>query len=83
MKVSMKYKMRKMACTPFDGQAKLHEECGVFGVYVNKEDIGKMSDGPLSSASALICHEKRFLCFIAENNALRLFMSCEIYVIFA
>ena len=21
----------------------LHEECGVFGVYVNKEDIGKIS----------------------------------------
>ena len=39
----MKYKMRKVACTPFDGQAKLHEECGVFGVYVNKEDIGKIS----------------------------------------
>ena len=39
----MKYKMRKAACTPFDGQAKLHEECGVFGVYVNKEDIGQIS----------------------------------------
>lgn len=42
-----------------------------------------MSDDPLSSSSALICHEKRILCFFAENNALRLFMSCEIYVIFA
>ena len=33
MKDFMKYKMRKVACTPFDGQAKLHEECGVFGIY--------------------------------------------------
>ena len=39
----MKYKMRKAAHTPFDMGDKLHEECGVFGVYVNKEDVGKIS----------------------------------------
>lgn len=48
----MKYKMRKVACTPFDGQAKLHEECGVFGVYVNQrrywqDQSGTMMPTPL------------------------------------
>ena len=30
---SMKYKMKKLPRTPFDGDA-VHEECGVFGIYV-------------------------------------------------
>lgn len=29
----MKYKMRKLNHTPFDSDA-VHEECGVFGIYV-------------------------------------------------
>ena len=65
----MKYKMRKVACTPFDGQAKLHEECGVFGVYVNKEDIGKIS--PAHDAyTALFAfqHRGQEACGIAVNN---------------
>ena len=65
----MKYKMRKAACTPFDGQAKLHEECGVFGVYVNKEDIGQISPAhDAYTALFALQHRGQEACGIAVNN---------------
>ena len=65
----MKYKMRKAAHTPFGVSDKLHEECGVFGVYVNKEDVGKISPShDAYTALFALQHRGQEACGIAVND---------------
>ncbi|MDO4173607.1 MAG: amidophosphoribosyltransferase [Eubacteriales bacterium] len=65
----MKYQMRKASHTPFGACDTLHEECGVFGVYVNKEDIGKISPShDAYTALFALQHRGQEACGIAVNN---------------
>lgn len=65
----MKYKMKKASCTPFDMHDKLHEECGVFGIYVNKEDVGTISPAhDTHTALFALQHRGQEACGIAVNN---------------
>ncbi len=63
----MKYMMRKEEL--FDGADKLHEECGVFGMYVNEKDIGLMSPShDTYTALFALQHRGQEACGIAVNN---------------
>lgn len=65
----MKYKMRKADCTPFGMQDKLHEECGVFGVYVNEKDVDKISPAhDTHTALFALQHRGQEACGIAVNR---------------
>ncbi len=65
----MKYKIRKADCMPFGMQDKLHEECGVFGVYVNEKDVGKISPAhDTHTALFALQHRGQEACGIAVNR---------------
>ena len=65
----MKYKMRKADCTPFGMQDKLHEECGVFGIYVNEKDVDKISPAhDTHTALFALQHRGQEACGIAVNK---------------
>ena len=65
----MKYKMRKADCTPFGMQDKLHEECGVFGIYVNEKDVDKISPAhDTHTALFALQHRGQEACGIAVNR---------------
>ncbi|WP_394272427.1 amidophosphoribosyltransferase [Butyricicoccus sp.] len=61
--------MRKADCTPFGMQDKLHEECGVFGVYVNEKDVDKISPAhDTHTALFALQHRGQEACGIAVNR---------------
>lgn len=65
----MKYKMTKVPCTPFDMHDTLHEECGVFGIYVNKDDLKTVSPAhETHTALFALQHRGQEACGIAVNN---------------
>lgn len=66
----MKYKMKKVVRTPFDFQQdKLHEECGVFGIYVNEQDIDTISPAHDTHAALFaLQHRGQEACGIAVNK---------------
>ena len=54
---------------PFGMQDKLHEECGVFGVYVNEKDVGKISPAhDTHTALFALQHRGQEACGIAVNR---------------
>ena len=62
----MKYKMRKLNHTPFDSDA-VHEECGVFGIYVPDGCNFSPSHEAYTALFALQ-HRGQEACGIAVNN---------------
>ncbi|MGM9622099.1 MAG: amidophosphoribosyltransferase, partial [Butyricicoccus porcorum] len=61
--------MRKADCTPFGMQDKLHEECGVFGIYVNEKDVDKISPAhDTHTALFALQHRGQEACGIAVNK---------------
>lgn len=64
----MKYKMRKSYNGPFCGE-KLHEECGVFGIYVTDSDVGHISPAhEAHTALFALQHRGQEACGIAVNK---------------
>lgn len=62
----MKYKMKKIARTPFDHD-KVHEECGVFGIYV-PEGCSLSPAHEAYTALFALQHRGQEACGIAVNN---------------
>ena len=62
----MKYTMRKLSHTPFDGEA-VHEECGVFGIYVPEGENLSPAHEAYTALFALQ-HRGQEACGIAVNN---------------
>ena len=64
----MKYTMRKSTRSPCASD-KVHEECGVFGIYVHPDDAERLS--PAHEAYAALCalqHRGQEACGISVNN---------------
>ena len=62
----MKYKMRKLNHTPFDSDA-VHEECGVFGIYV-PDGCNLSPSHEAYTALFALQHRGQEACGIAVNN---------------
>lgn len=62
----MKYTMKKLSRTPFDGDA-VHEECGVFGIYV-PEGVNLSPAHEAYTALFALQHRGQEACGIAVNN---------------
>lgn len=62
----MKYKMRKLNHTPFDSDA-VHEECGVFGIYI-PDDCNLSPAHEAYTALFALQHRGQEACGIAVNN---------------
>ena len=62
----MKYKMKKLPHTPFDGDA-VHEECGVFGIYVPEGALVSPAHEAYTALFALQ-HRGQEACGIAVCN---------------
>lgn len=64
----MKYTMRKSTCSPFSSD-KIHEECGVFGIYVHPDDAERLSPAHEAYAALFaLQHRGQEACGISVNN---------------
>lgn len=64
----MKYTMRKAPMTPFASD-KVHEECGVFGLYVHPDDADRLSPAHEAYAALFaLQHRGQEACGISVNN---------------
>lgn len=63
-----KYTMRRVNASPFDSD-KIHEECGVFGIYVSPEDSETISPAHETYAGLFaLQHRGQEACGISVNN---------------